>query len=225
MVGSFNPEKEQERQNNRERRERGGAPEWQPRTLLGKLVKSGEVTSLEQVYERNLPILESEIIDVLVPNLKEEIINIRTVQRTTDSGRKGSFMVSAAIGNKDGAVGIGTGKGLELRPTIEKAVREAKKNLVQVKRGCGSWECGCSENHSILFKLHGRESSVKIDLLPAPKGTGIVAGATVKKVLELAGVKDAWSLTKGNTKTKLNTAIAAFNALKQSRKTKLDKEN
>ena len=116
--------------------------EWVPRTKLGKMVLSGEITTIEQVYERGLPILEHEIIDKLIPNLKEEVLDVKMVQRTTDSGRKGSFLVVVAVGNEDGFVGIGTAKGQEVRPTIEKAIRQAKKNIIQIKRGCGSWQCG-----------------------------------------------------------------------------------
>ena len=198
--------------------------EWVPKTMVGRMVQKGEITNIEQIYAKNLAILEPEIVDALVPNLKKEVLNIKTVQRTTDSGRKGTFMITAAVGNKEGCVGVGTGKGLGVKPAIERAVCEAKKNLIHVRRGCGSWECGCNENHSIPFKLYGRYSSVKIELLPAPKGTGIMAGKTAKKVLELAGIKDAWSKTFGSTSTKLNFAMATLNALKQTRETKLIKE-
>ncbi len=194
--------------------------EWIPKTKLGKLVKSGEITSLEQVYERNLPILEPEIIDYLVPNLKEEVLQIKMVQRTTDSGRKGSFMITVAVGNQDGCIGIGTAKGQEVRPTIEKAVREAKKNMISIRRGCGSWQCGCNENHSIPFKVKGSCSSVTIELMPAPKGTGIVAGSTAAKVLKLAGIKDVWSKSYGKTSTVFNFAKATYEALKNTRKMK-----
>ena len=113
--------------------------EWIPKTTLGKKVLAGDITSLEEIYEKNIAILEPEIVDKLVPNLQEDVLKIRMVQRTTDSGRKGSFSVAAAVGNKDGYIGVGTGKGLEVRPTIERAVRNAKKNIIHVRRGCGSW--------------------------------------------------------------------------------------
>jgi small subunit ribosomal protein S5 len=198
--------------------------EWIPKTSLGKAVRAGEITSMEQVYEKNIAILEPEILDTLVPGLHEEVLKVKMVQRTTDSGRKGSFMVTVAVGNNDGYVGIGIGKGNELRPTIGRAIRNAKKNIIHVRRGCGSWECGCNEPHSIPFRVYGRHSSSKIDLLPAPKGTGVVAGDTAKKVLELAGIKDVWSQTKGDTRTALNFAIATLRALQQTRSAKLKQE-
>ncbi|MEM0372592.1 MAG: 30S ribosomal protein S5 [archaeon] len=194
--------------------------EWVPKTALGKMVLAGEITDMEQVYARNMAILEPEIVDKLVPNLQEEVLNIKTVQRTTDSGRRGSFMITVAVGDKNGYVGVGTGKGNEVRPTIERAVREAKKNIMHIERGCGSWQCGCGEKHSLPFKVHGSYSSVSIDLMPAPKGTGIVAGSTAAKILELAGVKDVWSKTKGSSRTVFNFGKATINALKQTRKMK-----
>lgn len=194
---------------------------WVPRTELGKKVLSGEITDMEQIYEKNLPILEPEIVDMLVPNLQDEVLNIKMVQRTTDSGRKGSFMITVAVGNKNGFVGVGTGKGLEIRPTIEKAIKNAKKNLIHIKRGCGSWECGCGEQHSIPFKVKGKYGSTMIELLPAPKGTGIVAGKTAAKVLELAGIKDVWSRTEGDTRTVFNFAFATLEALRKIRKVRV----
>ena len=129
-------------------------------------------------------------------------------------------MVTAVVGNRDGYIGVGSGKGNEVRPTIERAVREAKKNIIHIQRGCGSWQCGCGTQHSVPFKVLGAFSSVSIELMPAPKGTGIVAGSTAQKILLLAGIKDVWSNTKGNTKTAFNFAKAVINALKQTRKMK-----
>ena len=197
---------------------------WIPKTGLGKKIAAGEITDMEQIYEKNLAILEPEITDRLVPNLQDSVINIRTVQRTTDSGRKGSFTVAVVVGNKDGYVGVGTGKGLEIRPTIERAIRNAKKNLIHVRRGCGSWECRCDGPHSIPFAVSGRYSSVKIALMSAPKGTGIVAGDAAKKVLEMAGIKDVWSRAVGKTSTTLNFAMATLEALKKTRRAKMTRE-
>lgn len=112
--------------------------EWVPRTELGRLVLNGEITNMEQIYDRGLQILEPEIVDRIIPNIQEEVLDIKMVQRVTDSGRKNSFRITVAVGNKDGYVGIGMAKGLEVRPTIEKAVRNAKKNIISLKRGCGS---------------------------------------------------------------------------------------
>ena len=195
--------------------------EWIPKTKLGKMVQNDEVTSMEQIYEKGLPILEPEIVDKLLPELEEKVLQRKSVQRTTDSGRKASFMVTVAVGNKNGYVGIGTGKGQELRSTIERATRNAKKNIISVRRGCGSWQCGCGEEHSLPFKVKGSFSSVKVELMPAPKGTGIVAGKKAAEILRLAGIKDVWSKTSGNTRTTFNFAKAVIKALEQTRKKKI----
>lgn len=209
---------------NEEKKEKEERTGWIPKTELGKKVLSGEITDMEQIYSKNITILESEIVDRLVPNLKDEVLKIKMVQRTTDSGRRGSFMITVAVGNEDGYVGVGTAKGLEIRPTIDKAIREAKKGIIHIRRGCGSWECACDEEHSIPFSVRGKYSSVIVELFPAPKGTGIVAGSTAGKVLRLAGIKDVWSRTKGSTSTVFNFAFATIEALKQTRKMKMKKE-
>lgn len=195
--------------------------EWIPKTELGKLVKSGEITDLEQVYERGYAILEPEIVDYLVPDLEDEVLEISMVQRMTDSGRRSSFFAVVVVGNKKGIVGIGTGKATEVRKAIEKAIKDAKMNIIKVRMGCGSWECACGEEHSLPFTVEGKCSSVKVRLMPAPKGTGIVAGETARKVLQLAGVKDVWSKTFGNTRTKVNFARAVLEALKMTRRMRL----
>ncbi len=194
--------------------------EWVPKTRTGKLVLAGDVTSIEQLYDKNLPILESEIVDMLVPDLQEEVLNVKAVQRTTDSGRKRSFLVTAAVGNKAGYVGVGTGRGLNVRPAIQKAVENAKLNIIAIRQGCGSWECGCGLGHSVPYKSKGKCGSVRMTLIPAPKGTGIVAGRTARKVLELAGIKDVWTKTKGDTRTVFNFAVATLDALKNIRRKK-----
>ncbi|MFH0986524.1 MAG: 30S ribosomal protein S5 [Candidatus Micrarchaeota archaeon] len=207
------------RQKNYPRREET-KKEWIPKTELGKKVKSGEITNFEDVYEKNLAVLEPEIIDTMLGEVADDVIKVKMVQRTTDSGRKGSFMVTAVVGDRNGHIGVGTGKGKEVRPAIEKAVRDAKKSIISVKRGCGSWQCGCGEEHSVPFKTRGSFSSVAIELIPAPKGTGVVAGKTAKKIIELAGIKDVWTQSTGNTKTSFNFAYATIDALRKTRKYK-----
>lgn len=192
--------------------------EWVPKTELGRKVLSGEITNIEQIYAQNKAILEPEIVDALLPNITDEVLNIGMVQRTTDSGRKGSFRILVAVGDKDGHVGVGIGKGREIKLAIERGIKNAKKNITKIRRGCGSWECGCHESHSLPFKVSAKYGAVKIDLMPAPKGTGIVAGSTAKKILELAGINDVWSKSIGKTETKFNFAFATLNALKQTRK-------
>jgi len=112
-------------------------------------------------------------------------------------------------------VGIGKGTAPEPRDAIAKSVQKAKLNIIKVKRGCGSWECGCGEPHSIPFKVEGKCGSVRVVLMPAPKGVGIVADDESKKIFRLAGIKDVWVKTFGNTSMRINLITAIYNALKK----------
>ena len=93
-----------------------------------------------------------------------------------------------------------------------------------MRRGCGSWECSCGEPHSIPFKVEGKAGSVRVTLLPAPKGVGLVIGDSAKVVLRLAGIKDIWSKTKGETRTTVNFVKAVYEALKNTYKFKHPKD-
>ncbi|MFA5077263.1 MAG: 30S ribosomal protein S5 [Candidatus Micrarchaeia archaeon] len=186
---------------------------WNPKTQLGKMVKSGEITTFEQIVDMGKPVLEAEIVDVLLSNLKAETLLIKSTQRTTDSGRKIQFRVVSVVGDSNGHVGIGVGKCDEIKPGIDYAIRDAKKHMISVKLGCGSWECKCHSTHSITKASRGKEGSTIVVLKPAPKGLGIASNATIKKVLTIAGVKDAWSSTTGSTKNIYNTSMATIKAL------------
>ena len=207
---------------------------WKPKTELGNLVKLKKITDIAQILESGTKILEPEIVDLLIPNLDVDFILtgqskgkfgggkrriFRQTQKKTREGNKPIFSVMAVVGNKDGYVGVGIGKSKETLPAREKAVRKAKTNLIQVLRGCGSWRCTCGECHSIPFQIEGKEASVKIRLIPAPKGTGLVVDKEIKKILELAGIKDIWSKTWGQTRQKINSVKALFKALDKGSKT------
>ncbi len=190
--------------------------DWVPRTRLGKLVAEGKIKTIDEALASGLPLKEPEIVDILLPDLEDEVLEISMVQRMTDSGRRTKFRVTAVVGNKDGYVGVGVGKASQVAPAIQKAINNAKINIFKVQRGCGSWECGCGEPHSIPFKVTGSAGSVRVTLIPGPRGLGIVAGKVAKKVLELAGVRDVWTFTRGQTKTTINFAKATYEALKQT---------
>jgi small subunit ribosomal protein S5 len=187
--------------------------EWVPRTRIGKMVKEGKITSIDEIFAMNVPILEPEIVDYLLPDLKHEIIDVGIVQKQTDAGELSRFRVVVIVGNENGYVGIGKGKAKQLRFAIEKAIINAKLNIAPVRRGCGSWECMCGTPHSVPFTVSGKSGSVRITLYPAPKGTGLVAGDVAKVVLRMAGIKDVWSKTLGETRTTYNFARATYNAL------------
>ncbi|MEM1508761.1 MAG: 30S ribosomal protein S5 [Thermofilaceae archaeon] len=196
--------------------------EWIPKTLAGKLVKEGRITNLGRLFELNLPIREVEIVDALLPGLKHEILSVNLVQRQTDAGEVSQFQVTVVVGNENGYVGVGIGKSRQIRLAIEKAVRKAKLNIIPVRRGCGSWECLCGEEHSIPFAVRGKVGSVEMVLLPAPKGVGLVASDNAKAVLRMAGVKDAWTRSRGETRTSHNVAKAVMEALKQTYKLRVE---
>lgn len=186
---------------------------WTPKTRIGEKVKTGQINSIEEIFNQGKPILETEIVDYLLPNLEYEVLEIRNTTRMTDCGRKMTFRVVVLIGDKNGHVGLGTGKSEEVKPAIESALKEAKKKIISVKKGCGSWECGCGTNHSIPYKTKGKLGSVSVELNPAPRGLGLVANAVIKKVLELAGINDASSAARGSTTNLYNTASATILAL------------
>jgi small subunit ribosomal protein S5 len=189
---------------------------WIPKTRLGHLVSEGKITTFDEAVATRFPIKEAEIIDVLLPELTDEVLDINMVQRMTDSGRRIKFRAVVIVGNGDGLVGFAEGKDVQAGPAIRKAIEIAKLNLVKVKRGCGSWECGCGEAHTVPYTVEGKAGSVVVVLKPAPRGLGIASGGTAKKVLELAGIKDVWTRTSGQTRSTINFAKATFEALKKT---------
>jgi len=190
--------------------------EWSARTKLGKMVKSEEIKNIHDAINTGLPIREPEIVDILLPDIEDEVIDVNMVQRMTDSGRRVKFVITVAVGNTNGYVGFGQAKGKEVGSSIRKAIDNAKLNIIEIRRGCGSWECGCGKPHTVPFAVTGKSGSVEITLKPAPHGIGLATGEVAKKILNLAGVKDCWAFTRGKTKTTVNYAKAVFNALKEN---------
>ena len=192
------------------------AVDWAPKTKLGKLVYDGKITTMSEALASRYMLKEPEIVDILLPELEDEVLDVNMVQRMTDSGRRVRFAITAIVGNGDGFVGIGRTKGKEVGPAIRRAIDVAKVNIIEVKRGCGSWECGCLKPHTIPFSVTGKSGSVKATFNPAPQGVGLAVADVPKKILKLAGIKDAWDTSKGHTKTTVNYSFATFNALKQT---------
>ncbi len=205
---------------------------WTPKTKLGKDVKSGKEKDIDKLLSSGKKILESEIVDSLL-NIQSDLILIgqakgkfgggkrrawRQTQKKTQEGNVLSFSAMAVVGDKNSHIGIGFGKARETLPAREKAVRNAKLNLIKIKLGFNSPEAE-PENakpHTVPFKVNGKSGSVEITLIPAPRGTGLVAGDECKKILSLAGVKDVYTKTKGKTKTTFNLAKACVNALEKT---------
>ncbi|MCW4021574.1 MAG: 30S ribosomal protein S5 [archaeon] len=189
---------------------------WVPRTKLGKMVLDGQISSMEELFMEGLKIREPEIVNTLLPNLQEEVLDIGLVQKQTDAGEKSQFRAIVVVGNRDGYIGVASGKASQVRGAIEKAAVNARLHITPVRRGCGSWECGCGKHHSMPFQVSGECGGVEIVLIPGPRGLGIVASETAKIILGLAGVKDCWTKSYGSTRTIPSFSFAVFDALKKT---------
>lgn len=206
----------------RPRRDKPAPPPWEPKTRLGKMVKKGEIKTMSEALNSGLPLREPEIVDALLPEMEDEVLNINMVQRMTDSGRRVRFAITAVTGNKDGFVGLGQAKGKEVGPTIRRAIDRAKINMIEVRRGAGSWQSGDgAPATSIPYVAFGKCASTEVTIKPAPQGTGLVGGKVAHSVLGLAGVQDAYVATRGQARTTTNNAKALFAALQNQKEMKM----
>jgi small subunit ribosomal protein S5 len=139
---------------------------------------------------------------------EQKIISIRRVTRVMAGGRRFSFSVAIVIGNKKGKVGVGIGKASDTQLAIEKAVRDARKNAIELP---------LNKHQHIPHDVSTKLASSEVMIMPAP-GRGLVAGSSVRTVLELAGVKDVTAKIFSRSKNKLNNARAAIAALKKLKK-------
>ena len=190
--------------------------EWFPKTRLGKMVANGEITSMSAALATGLRIREAQIVDTLLPELEDQVLDVNMVQRMTDSGRRVTFAITTVVGNGDGYIGIGRVKGKEVGPSIRKGIDIAKTNIIEIRRGCGSWDCGCGKPQSLPFAVQGKMGSVNTSFKPAPQGISLAMGDVAKQIFRLAGVDDAWGFTKGHTKTTVNFALSTYEALKST---------
>ena len=203
---------------------------WEPKTKLGREVKDGKIKNIDEILKNERKILEAEIVDFLM-DVKSELINIgqskgkfgggkrriwRQTQRKTKEGNIPTFSTLAIIGDEDGHIGISSGKSKETLPAREKAIRKAKLNIFKVKRDCSGFDCSCPEPHTVPFKITGKTGSIRLTLIPAAQGTGLVVGSELKKVLKLAGIKDVYSRVTGKKRTTFNLVKACIDALKQT---------
>jgi len=191
-------------------------PEWKPRTKLGMLVATNKITSMDEVFENGYRIQEPEIIRMLLQDIRSEVVHVGIVQKQTDAGELTRFSAIVAAGNENGWFGIGKGKASQMRIAIDKATNASMLSVIPIKLGCGSWECRCNQLHSVPFRVTGKGGSVKIEILPGPRGLGIVAGENIRNLLKLAGIKDAWTRTYGSTNTMSSTTKAIYSALRST---------
>jgi small subunit ribosomal protein S2e len=190
----------------------GDEPAWIPRTDLGILVKAGKV-SAEDIFYFSLSIKEPEIVDHLF-KLKEEIISIKSIQKQTKAGQRTRMKVVAVVGNEDGFIGIGTKAAKESVVAMRGAIAKAKLNLHPVNRG--HWGSVVGNIHTVPVKASGKTGSVSVRVIPAPRGTGIVAGNVPKKICQLTGISDLYVAATGKTKTTENFAKAVVQALENA---------
>jgi small subunit ribosomal protein S5 len=203
---------------------------WVPKTELGRMVKEGKIKTIDEILDKGQAILEEEIVDTLLPNMNADLLMIgqakgkfgggqkrvfRQTQKKTEEGNKPHFCTCSVCGDGNGHVGVGIGKAKETVPAREKAIRKSKMNIFKIRRGCGSWVCNCAEPHSIPYKVAGKCSSVIVELMPAPKGKGLVVEKEIAKILEKAGIKDVWCRVEGQTRNKLTFVNATVDALRK----------
>ncbi len=190
---------------------------WEPLTHLGRMVNQGRITKIEEIFKFSMPIKEVEIVDKLIGNAEgyaEEVMKVKPVQKQTTAGQRTRFKVWALVGDGEGHIGLGQKAHKEVQGAIKGAIRDAKLNLIPVRMGY--WGNNIAQPHTIPAKVTGKEGSVRVRLVPAPRGTGIVGGGASKKVLKMSGIKDCYTQSTGATRTKGNFLFATFKALSKT---------
>ena len=146
-------------------------------------------------------------IDARQLDIEEKVIDIRRVTKVVKGGRNFRFAALVVVGDRNGHVGIGTGKAMEVPEAIRKAVEDAKKNLITVP----------IVGTSVPHRIQGRYGAGNVLIMPAKEGTGVIAGGPVRDVLELAGLKDVRSKSLGTNNAR-NVVKATMQGLASLRK-------
>ncbi|KRH95338.1 40S ribosomal protein S2/30S ribosomal protein S5 [Pseudoloma neurophilia] len=187
---------------------------WEPKTQLGTLVKSNKI-SLEDIFQYNLTVKEPEIMDYFLKDqLKEEVLCVKSVQKQTKAGQRTRIKALVCVGDGKNFVGIGAKTSRDAATAIRGAIQRAKCALIYVKQGW--WSSKVGSTHTVPVISNGKSGSVRIRLIPAPKGTGLIAGKVAKTILRMAGVKDIYSNSSGRTCNTENFAKATIDAIVRS---------
>ena len=136
--------------------------------------------------------------------LEELVIDVKSVVKVNKGGRQRRYSAIVVVGDRKGKVGLGIGKANEVPDAIKKAIQDANKNMITIP---------LIDGRTVAHEAIGQAGAARVIIKPAAAGTGVIAGGSVRAVLELAGVRDVVSKSLG-ARTKLNMATAAMNALK-----------
>ena len=135
--------------------------------------------------------------------LEELVIDVKSVVKVNKGGRQRRFSATVVVGDRKGRVGLGIGKANEVPDAIKKAIQDANKNIIKIP---------LIDGRTVAHEAIGTSGAARVIIKPAAAGTGVIAGGSVRAVLELAGIRDIVSKSLG-ARTKLNMARAALNAL------------
>jgi small subunit ribosomal protein S2e len=188
--------------------------EWVPVTKLGRLVQAGKIKKIEEIFLFSMPIKEHQIVDLFLPGLKDEVMKVMPVQKQTTAGQRTRFKAFVCVGDFNGHIGYGDKCSREVAGAIAGALMCAKINIVPVRRGY--WGSTMGLPHTVPMKVTGQCGSERVRLIPAPRGTGLVAAPVPKKLLAMAGVDDVYTSTTGHSRTLGNFVKAVFYALKNT---------
>jgi len=192
-------------------------------TKLGRLVMANKIQSLEEIFLYSIPIKEYQIVDHFLGGgshegeteegqLMDEVLTIAPVQKQTTAGQRTRFRACVVVGDGNGHLGVGTKCSKEVAGAIRGAIIRAKLAICPIRRGY--WGSKLGKPHTVPCKVSGKSGSVRVRLIPAPRGTGLVAGPAPKTLLAMAGINDCYTCSTGHTRTLGNFVKATFNALK-----------
>ncbi len=156
------------------------------------------------MVKRDIKIREPKVREK--PEFEQKLLDVRRTARMVAGGRRFSFRAVVILGNKKGRVGVGVAKGADVSIAVDKAVKQAKKNLIDVV---------ITKDSSILYKIEAKYSAARVMLKPATKGRGVIAGGTVRAICNLAGIENITAKIIGRTNNKLNNARATIKALEK----------